>query len=149
MFDDIDDLYQQVILDHNKSPRNFRVIEGADFVAKGHNPLCGDEVEVYLKMDGNRIEDLSFQGSGCAISKASASLMTTMVKGKSVEEAKQLFAEFREMATTGKIPIGGLGKLEALAGVYQYPARVKCAVLAWHAMAERLNGSEESISTES
>jgi nitrogen fixation NifU-like protein len=145
------DLYQQVILDHNRSPRNFREIEDADHVAHGDNPLCGDKIRVYVKLNGDVIEDVSFHGSGCAISQSSASLMTTAVKGKLVAEAEELFHRFHDMvagdeeqATSPK----GLGKLAAFAGVREFPARVKCANLAWHTLHAALREQAEPVSTE-
>ena len=132
MFDDLNDLYQQVILDHSKSPRNYTRLEGANRTAQGHNPLCGDHVTMYLHLDGNTVKDISWQGSGCAISRASASILTTAVKGKSIAEVKSLFAQVHDMVTTGKSN-GDLGKLAVFAGVHKFPARVKCAILPWHA----------------
>lgn len=148
MFDDLTDLYQQVILDHSKSPRNFRVMEDADRTAQGHNPLCGDNIQLFLKMDGDVIKDISFQGSGCAISKASASILTDALKGRSKDEARDLFEKVREMVTSGKTPEGDLGKLAVFTGVHKYPARVKCAILPWHAAMSALEGDAEVVSTE-
>jgi nitrogen fixation protein NifU and related proteins len=146
---DLDDLYQEVILDHNKSPRNFRVIENADHKAVGYNPLCGDHVTVYLRLRDGAIEDISFQGSGCAISKASASMMTAELKGKREAEAEALFAKVHKMLT-GDGSDGGqsLGKLAVLSGVCKFPARVKCASLAWHTMNSALKGDAAVASTE-
>ena len=146
-------LYQEVILDHNRKPRNFRAIEDADRVVDGKNPLCGDEIKLFVKFDGNRIADLSFQtppGVGCAISKASASLMTTALKGKPREEAEELFGRFHSMIT-GKLPESErekMGSLGALGGVSRFPVRVKCASLAWHALRSALAGAEAVVSTE-
>ena len=141
------DLYQQLIIDHNQNPRNFRTLENASHCANGHNPLCGDVITVSLiKKDGN-IEDIAFMGSGCAISKASASIMTSTLKGMKVEDAKTLFNNFHILATTGK-STGDMGKLSVLAGVHKYPARVKCATLAWHTFLGALNNSQEMIKTE-
>ncbi|NOU22444.1 MAG: SUF system NifU family Fe-S cluster assembly protein, partial [Methyloglobulus sp.] len=129
MFEDLRDLYQEVIFDHNRNPRNFRVMADADRQVEGFNPLCGDRLTLYLKMDGDKITDASFQGSGCAISTASVSLMTEIIKGKTEIEADTLFKTFHEM-TTGKdeqINLEAVGKLAVLAGVREYPARVKCA----------------------
>jgi nitrogen fixation NifU-like protein len=144
------DLYQQVILDHNKKPRNFRAIEDASRTAEGYNPLCGDQLKVYVKLDeDDRIADVSFEGSGCAISKASASMMTVNVKGKSIEEAEALFEEFHGLVT-GSLDASsesGLGRLRVFAGVSEFPARVKCASLAWHALHGALAG-EGQVSTE-
>ena len=148
MFDDLHDLYQQVILDHSRSPRNFRKLDPADRVSEGRNPLCGDRVTVYLKLDGDVIKDVSFQGEGCAISKASASIMKEMLKGKTRDEANKLFEQFHEMVTTGTPRIDELGKLGVFAGVNKFPARVKCASLAWHAVVATLDGQEKIISTE-
>ncbi len=145
---DLRDLYQQLILDHNQSPQNFRDMEDATSKVDGHNPLCGDEITLYLKVIDNTIEDISFKGSGCAISKASASIMTTLIKGKTVAEAEGLFTRFHTMITTGKIS-GDMGKLAVLAGVYKFPARVKCAVLSWHTMNNALHNKTELTTTES
>jgi nitrogen fixation NifU-like protein len=132
---ELDELYQSIILDHNRRPRNFRVMADASAHADGMNPLCGDQLTVWLKLDGNLISDVSFQGSGCAISKASASLMTAAVKGRTREEAEQLFEQFHALVT-GAHPEHAevLGSLKALGGVSRFPLRVKCASLAWHAM---------------
>lgn len=148
MFDDLTDLYQQVILDHSRSPRNFHVMSDANRTAQGHNPLCGDNIHLYLKMDGDVIEDISFQGSGCAISKASSSILTDALKGRSKEEVKELFEKVREMVTSGKTPEEDLGKLAVFTGVHKYPARVKCAILPWHAVMSALEGKQEPVSTE-
>ncbi|WP_428354120.1 Fe-S cluster assembly sulfur transfer protein SufU [Methyloprofundus sp.] len=150
MFDDLRDLYQEVIFDHNRNPRNFHVMENADRQVEGFNPLCGDRLTLFLKMDGDKITDASFQGSGCAISTASVSLMTEIVKGKTETEAKELFTQFHEM-TTGKgeeINLEAIGKLAVLAGVREYPARVKCATLAWHTLDAAIKNEQDSISTE-
>jgi nitrogen fixation NifU-like protein len=145
---ELQDLYQEVILDHNRRPRNFRTIdEGRS--AEGFNPLCGDRVTVYLKVDNGVISDISFQGSGCAISKASASLMTESVKGKTVEEAKALFERFQQMITgPAESDVGNLGKLTVLAGVRQFPVRVKCATLAWHTLRSAVDARGDVVSTE-
>lgn len=148
MFDDLTDLYQQVILDHSKSPRNFRKLEGANRTAQGHNPLCGDNVTLYLIMEGDVVKEVSFQGSGCAISKASASLLTDALKGKRTDEVKQLFGQIREMMTTGKVN-DDLGKLAVFAGVHKFPARVKCAILPWHAALAAIENKGQPVSTES
>ena len=143
-----DELYQEVILDHNRRPRNFRTIDQARH-AEGYNPLCGDRLTVYLKMDGDRIQDASFQGSGCAISKASASLMTDSVKGKTLKEARALFERFQRLITrSADEPVDDLGKLSVFAGVRQYPTRVKCASLAWHTLRAAADAREETVSTE-
>ncbi len=147
---DLRDLYQEVILDHNKHPRNFGEIEGADRHADGHNPLCGDRLAVYLNLDGDRITDVAFLGSGCAISKASASLMTDAVKGKTVAEARELFARFHAMITDAADAAApaDVGKLAVLAGVRDYPTRVKCASLAWHTLRAACDDRHERVSTE-
>lgn len=149
MNDELRELYQQVILDHNKSPRNFRVIENANHHSEGYNPLCGDRIDIFLDVEDGIVKDISFQGSGCAISKASASLMTSMVKGKTVAEAEKLFEKFHDLIT-GKLngDAEELGKLAVFAGVRDFPARVKCASLAWHTMINALwestpSGKEE------
>ncbi len=147
---ELSDLYQEVILDHNKNPRNFREIENADKRADGHNPLCGDQLQVYLSMEDDKVKDVAFKGSGCAISKASASMMTQAVKGKTKEQADVLFAEFRRMVM-GEIDAereeNSLGKLKIFAGVREFPARVKCASLSWHTVHAALN-DEDEVSTE-
>lgn len=148
MFDDLHDLYQQLILDHSKSPRNFRKMEGANRKAEGKNPLCGDQITLYLRMEGDVIKDISFQGSGCAISKASASLLTDSLKGKSRHEVIDLFEKIHDMVTTGKAGGEAIGKLAVFAGVHKFPARVKCAILPWHAMIAAVEGKAEPVSTE-
>jgi nitrogen fixation NifU-like protein len=149
MFDNIGDLYQQVILDHSKSPQNFGERPGADHLAQGRNPLCGDQVSVAVKMNGDVIEDIRFQGSGCAIAQASASVMTTSLKGKTLVEAQALFEKFHTLVVTGEAaPCDQLGKLNVFSGVHRYPARVKCAILAWHAALAALAGKKEPVSTE-
>ena len=145
---DLNDLYQEVILDHNRRPRNFRRLDGASHHAEGYNPLCGDRVTVFVQIDGDRIADLTFEGSGCAISKASASLMTDRLKGATVAEARDLFERFHRMVTTSPTePVEELGKLSALAGVREFPVRVKCASLAWHTLKAAMD-REEKVSTE-
>lgn len=147
--DSLRELYQQVILDHNKQPRNFRVLDPASHQAKGHNPLCGDRVTVYLDVDADGvIQDISFQGQGCAISTASASLMTTMLKGKTQAEADALFNKFHALVTSDAEPTDDLGKLTVLGGVREYPSRVKCATLAWHAVQAALENQAEPVKTE-
>jgi nitrogen fixation NifU-like protein len=141
------DLYQQLIIDHNQNPRNYCKLENANHSADGLNPLCGDEITVSLIEKDGIIEDIAFMGSGCAISKASASIMTSTVKGMKVKDAKALFDNFHTLATTGESP-GDMGKLSVLAGVHKYPARVKCATLAWHTFWGALNDSQEIIKTE-
>ena len=148
---DLTDLYQEVILDHNKRPRNFGTLPDATAAAQGHNPLCGDKLSLYLKVEGGRIEAIAFEGSGCAISKASASLMTDAVKGQSVPDVLALFDRVHAMLTT---PMGqdvdeaGVGKLAALAGVREFPVRVKCASLAWHTLKSALTGAKAPVKTE-
>ncbi len=145
---DLRDLYQEVIFDHYKRPRNFHRLSGADCFAEGHNPLCGDRITVYLKTSDGVIEDVSFEGAGCAISTASASLMTEVLKGKSVADAEALFAGFHTMVTDGDGEAHPeLGKLEVLSGVREFPARVKCATLAWHTLNAALH-QQASITTE-
>ena len=148
MFDDLTDLYQQVILDHSKSPRNFHKLENANRTAQGHNPLCGDNYTIYALLEGDVIKDLSFQGSGCAISKASASILTDTLKGKTKAEVKALFDKVHDMVTTGNVNGGDLGKLAVFAGVHKFPARVKCAILPWHAVVAAVEGKQGSVSTE-
>ena len=148
---DLNDLYQQVILDHYKRPRNFKRLPDANRQAEGHNPLCGDEVTVYLHLDGDVIRDISFEGAGCAISKASASMMTAVLKGKTKAEAKLLFDKFHKMVTgnrEGASDPVGLGKLEVFCGVSEFPVRVKCASLAWHTLNSALEGRPETVTTE-
>ncbi len=145
--DDLRELYQQLILDHNQNPKNFRSIDNATSIAHGHNPLCGDEITLYLYIDHNQIKDLSFQGSGCAISKASVSIMTTIIKGKTIKEAEEIFDQYHTMITTGKTN-GNLGKLTVMTGVHKFPARVKCALLSWHTMNNTLQGNTELTTTE-
>ena len=146
------DLYQQVILDHNRKPRNFREIGEASHKAEGYNPLCGDHLWVYLTLDADdRIQDISFKGSGCAISKASASMMTASLKGKTKEEASVLFEEFHRLLKGELDPDGtghSLGKLKIFSGIWQFPSRIKCAGLAWHAMKGALQCDDEPVSTE-
>jgi nitrogen fixation NifU-like protein len=132
---DLSELYQEVILDHNRRPRNFRVMDEANRRQEGYNPLCGDRLTLYVKLDAGRISDVSFQGTGCAISKASASLMTEALKGKTVDEARALFDRFHDMVTSSSDEaIPEIGKLAVLAGVREFPTRIKCASLAWHTL---------------
>jgi nitrogen fixation NifU-like protein len=148
---DLSELYQQVILDHNKKPRNFRVLEQANRRQEGYNPLCGDQLTVYLQLDGDVIKDISFQGSGCAISKASASMMTATIKGKTKQEVEKLFDEFHRMVKGELNPQtdpNHLGRLAIFAGVCEFPARVKCASLSWHTVRAALEGVAEPVSTE-
>lgn len=145
------ELYQEVILDHNKSPRNFRVMDDATQHVDGYNPLCGDHYTIYLKLNGDVIEDVSFTGAGCAISKASASVMSAVLKGKTREEAEKLFGEFHRLVTRGsqgEEDLESLGKLAAFAGVSEFPARVKCASLAWHTMHAAILGDDTKVTTE-
>lgn len=143
------ELYQQVILDHNRAPRNFKAIDNADREADGHNPLCGDSLHLYLQMDGDVISDVGFQGSGCAISKASSSMMTAAVKGKTVKEVDELFDRFHAMVVGSEDPDKAvLGRLVALGGVKEFPARVKCASLAWHTLKAALRNDPAAASTE-
>ncbi|MGH9348290.1 MAG: Fe-S cluster assembly sulfur transfer protein SufU [Vicinamibacterales bacterium] len=145
---ELQELYQEVILDHNRRPRNFRAIEGGR-KAEGYNPLCGDRLTLYLRVDNALIKDVSFQGSGCAISKASASLLTESVKGKTIAEAEALFDRFQRMITApADAPPDDLGKLTVLAGVRQFPVRVKCASLAWHTLRAAVEARDEVVSTE-
>jgi nitrogen fixation protein NifU and related proteins len=145
---DLSELYQEVILDHNKRPRNFRTLDTANHVAEGFNPLCGDRLHLYLRVEDGVITDVGFQGSGCAISKASASLMTDSIKGRPVDEVRALFQRFHTMVTTPpENAVEDLGKLSVLAGVREFPVRVKCASLAWHTLKAALD-REPIISTE-
>jgi len=148
MFDELNDLYQQVILDHCKHPRNFRELGSPTCSAQGTNPLCGDQLKLYLALEGDVIKDISFVGSGCCISKASASLLTEAAKGKTKAEVQKMFEQVHEMVTTGHVT-GDVGKLAVFAGVYRFPARVKCAILAWHAVVSALKGDGQPVSTES
>jgi nitrogen fixation NifU-like protein len=146
---DLGDLYQEVILDHNKRPRNFQRLEGANRKAEGFNPLCGDQITVYLLLEGDLIKDIGFQGSGCAISKASASMMTSAVKGKTKSEGEALFDKVHKMLTgAASGDPEELGRLAALSGVCNFPARVKCASLAWHTLRAALEAKENPVSTE-
>lgn len=144
----LNELYQEVILDHNRDPRNHYVMEHASAHAAGFNPLCGDKVDVYLKIHANQIEAASFKGCGCAISQASASLMTEMLQGKTVGEAEALFKRFHHMMTSDEVPGAQLDKLTVLAGARLYPARVKCATLAWHTLEAALHQQAETVTTE-
>lgn len=149
---DIGDLYQQTILDHNRNPRNFRAVPGANRTAEGNNPLCGDRITLQVRVEDDVIKDIAFQGTGCAISKAAASLMTTAVQGKTTAEAEALFRAFHDMLAGGaEAPADPktLGKLAAFAGVRAFPARVKCANLSWHALHAALERRAEPVTTES
>jgi nitrogen fixation NifU-like protein len=145
---DLRNLYQEVILDHNKRPRNYRVLHPYSHKADGFNPLCGDKVTVYLDVEDGILKDLSFQGAGCAISSASASLMTEALKGKPIAEAYELFKDFHDAVTGTTEPSAKLGKLAILAGVRDYPSRVKCATLVWHALRAALENRSEAVATE-
>ncbi len=151
MNSELDELYKQVILDHNKSPRNYGILQHHTHCAEGHNPLCGDHIDIFLELDGDTIKDISFNGSGCAISKASASIMTTVLKGKKVEDAKELFENFHEIVTsdpTTEPDTANLGKLSVFCGVREFPARVKCASLAWHTLTTALQHESDKVTTE-
>ena len=146
---DLRDLYQQVIMDHNKKPRNFREMDDANHLAHGNNPLCGDALIVFVKLDGDVITDVSFQGSGCAISVASASLMTEAIKGKTVAEAEVIYQQIHKQMTGEQVDSSTLGKLEVLSGVKEFPARVKCATLSWHTMHAAMDSNHDiSVTTE-
>ena len=148
---ELEDLYREVILDHNKNPRNFGELADADRTVEGVNPLCGDKMTLYVKLDDGRISDIRFKGTGCAISVASSSLMTERIKGASVDESLQLFDTIHHMLTDTELDdetITELGKLAALSGVREYPSRVKCASLAWHALKSALSGEPAAVSTE-
>lgn len=153
MNSELRDLYQDIILDHNKNPKNFRRMENATLQAEGHNPLCGDKLELFLRVENEIIVDVSFEGEGCAISKASASLMTTFLNGKSLSEAMAVFDGFQKLVTVeneGDADFESMGKLAVFAGVREYPSRIKCAILAWHTFKSALDsgGNESTISTE-
>ena len=146
---DLDDLYQEVIMDHNRRPRNFRKPEDANRQTEGFNPLCGDQITLYLAIDGDKIADVGFQAVGCAISKASASMMTESVKGLSIEDAERVFSEFHNMITQEDFDPDLLGDAELLEGVSRYPARIKCAALSWHALNSALgDGEDHTVTTE-
>ena len=146
--DELRELYQETILDHNQNPQNFGRLESYTHSGDGYNPLCGDKLFLTLKVQDSKVKDICFDGSGCAISKASASIMTTLVKGKTVSETEALFDSFHELVTTGKAKQLNIGKLAVMAGVYKYPVRVKCATLAWHALKNCLSGIKEVAKTE-
>jgi len=147
---DLQDLYQELILDHGRRPRNFRPLDGATRSAEGYNPLCGDKVKIYVKMDADIVKDISFEGAGCAISTASASIMTETLKGKTRAEAEELFQTFHDLVTGRQAQLDApeLGKLAVFSGVSEFPIRVKCATLSWHTLRAALNGEGEFISTE-
>ena len=145
---DIHELYQEVIMDHNRRPRNFRVLEGADKMAEGYNPLCGDQITLYLNVRDGTIEDVGFQASGCAISKASASMMTEGIKGRTVEEAERVFEKFRDLVKGEELDdedLDLLGDLEILSGVSRFPVRIKCATLSWHTLKSALSGNTDGV----
>ena len=146
----LSDLYQEILLEHNSKPRNFRKVEDASATAEGYNPLCGDQITLYLKVVDNVVEDVGFQGVGCAISRASASMMTQSIKGRSLDEAHVIFDAFHNMIThpNEEPDYETLGDLETLSGVNEYPTRIKCAVLAWHTMRSALNDDGETVTTE-
>jgi nitrogen fixation NifU-like protein len=150
MSSDLQDLYQEVVLDHGKRPRNFREVDGANHRAQGFNPLCGDQLSVTLKLEGDVIRDVGFQGQGCAISRASASLMTGAVKDMTRQQAEALFEQVHKLVTEGpaQVDLEAMGKLAVLSGVSEFPARVKCASLAWHTLRAALRGEAEPVSTE-
>lgn len=148
MMQDIRELYQEVILDHNQNPRNFGPLESANRYGEGFNPLCGDQLKLYADIEHNEIKDIHFDGSGCAIFKASSSIMTEAAKGKTLEEADALFNQFHALVTTGAADSDSMGKLAVMAGIHQYPARVKCASLAWHTLKNILDESAETATTE-
>ena len=147
---ELQDLYQELILDHGRRPRNFKALDNATRSAEGYNPLCGDIVKVYVQMDGDNVKDISFEGSGCAISTASASIMTETLKGKTRGEAEKLFETFHDLVTGQQLPIDApeLGKLAVFSGVSEFPVRVKCATLSWHTLRAALSGEGETVSTE-
>jgi nitrogen fixation NifU-like protein len=148
---DLRELYQEIILDHNKNPRNFRKLDQPTCTQEGFNPLCGDQIHLYVRIKDGRIEDISFEGNGCAISKSSASLMTQALKGRTVEEADRIFAKFHELVTAPMdqpVDTAELGKLAVFSGVREFPARVKCASLAWHTLRAALDHKGEVVSTE-
>lgn len=147
---DLKDLYQEIIVDHNRNPRNFGKLEDADRVVEGYNPLCGDRLNLYLKLNGDTIAEVCFDGSGCAISVASASLMTEALKGKTTAEAEVIFNDFHELLTARELPtnLDKFDKLAALAGVRDYPTRIKCATLCWHTLHSALTGTTEPVTTE-
>ncbi len=147
---DLSDLYQEILLEHNSKPRNFRKLEQATQSAEGYNPLCGDRITLYLSLENGVIADVAFQGSGCAISRASASMLTQSIKGQSVAKAREIFQAFHQMLTEpgAELDYEVLGDLETLSGVVAFPTRIKCAVLAWHTMQAALDGQGEAVSTE-
>ncbi|MEC9308220.1 MAG: SUF system NifU family Fe-S cluster assembly protein [Chloroflexota bacterium] len=147
---DLSYLYQEILLEHNSKPRNFRVLDGHTVSVEGYNPLCGDQYTLYLTLQEDTIDDISFQGAGCAISKASTSMLTERVKGKTKQEAVDVFNEFHSMITNPGSDVDSdlLEDLETLSGISEYPTRIKCAILSWHALREALDGASDSVSTE-
>ena len=147
---DLTDLYQEILLEHNSKPRNYRKLDDATNSAEGYNPLCGDQYTLYLKLDGDVIEDIGFQGAGCAISKASASMLTQQIKGMTVEQAESMFNEVHKMLTEPGAEVDSdlLDELETLSGVSAYPARIKCAILVWHTLLAALEGKQDVVATE-
>ncbi len=147
---DLNELYQEILLEHNSKPRNYRKLDDATLYADGYNPLCGDQYTLYLKMDDDVISDIGFQGAGCAISKASASMLTQRIKGMTVTEAEAMFAEFHKMLTApgAEVDYDLLEDLETLAGVIEYPTRIKCAILVWHTLRAALEGKQDLVITE-
>lgn len=149
--DELRELYQQIILDHNKNPKNFKQIKPASHTSEGYNPLCGDRINLYLQIEEDVIKDIGFQGSGCAISKASASVMTTVLRERSLTDAKLLFKNFQSLLTGGmevELDVKDLGKLAVFAGVRKFPVRIKCALLAWHTMLAALENKDDMVTTE-
>jgi nitrogen fixation NifU-like protein len=153
---ELEELYQDMIMEHNRKPRNFRLLDGADRSAEGFNPFCGDTITIYLALDGDQVADIGFQGSGCAISRASASMLTESVKGKSLAEAEKIFDAFHEMLTRAPVDEAEhehddddlLGDLEMLSGVSAFPTRVKCATLSWNTLKAALQGDKQTVRTE-
>ena len=147
---DLSDLYQEILLEHNNKPRNFRKLDDATISADGYNPLCGDQYTLYLKLDDDVIADVGFQGAGCAISKASASMLTQRIKGMTVKEAEEMFHQFHKMLTQpgAEVDYDMLEDLELLSGVAEYPTRIKCAILVWHTLRAALEGKEDIVTTE-
>lgn len=148
MFEDLDELYQEVIREHSMHPRNFRELPPPARAVDGHNPLCGDQVRLFVAVEGDRVKDVGFTGQGCAISRASASMMTDAIKGKSLAEVREAFEAFHQMVTTGRFDEGRLGKLAVFSGVHKFPVRVKCAMLAWHAALSAMEGGASEVTTE-
>jgi nitrogen fixation NifU-like protein len=148
MFEDFRDFYNQMIVDHSNKPRNFHLLEGANHSAQGHNPICGDNIILYINLDGDLIKDISFTGSGCALSTASASMLTEFAKGKTKADVEKMFSRMRDLITTGNVT-GDFGKLSVFSAVHQRPERVKCAILPWHAVMAALKGEDKPVTTES